>query len=92
MANHNLENIENVIINTGNILSINDITKKPNPNPTEEVNISIAACFSFFFLKINTYFVLLRCTKNILTCIKNVLKYFSVSGGNKYYHKRLSKW
>lgn len=43
MANHNLESIENVIINTGNILSINDITKKPNPNPTEEVNISMEA-------------------------------------------------
>ncbi|XP_018564549.1 glutamate--cysteine ligase regulatory subunit [Anoplophora glabripennis] len=45
MANHNLEDIENVIINTGNILSINDITKKPNPNPTEElveaINITI---------------------------------------------------
>ncbi|KAJ8928881.1 hypothetical protein NQ314_018487 [Rhamnusium bicolor] len=45
MAKHNLENVENVIINTGNILSINDITKKPNQNPTEElveaINITI---------------------------------------------------
>ncbi|KAJ8923957.1 hypothetical protein NQ315_006733 [Exocentrus adspersus] len=45
MANHSLENIENVIVNTGNILSIDDITKKPNTNPTEElveaINITI---------------------------------------------------
>ncbi|KAJ8955822.1 hypothetical protein NQ318_005365 [Aromia moschata] len=37
MANHYLENVENVIINTGNLLSINDITRKPKLNPTEEL-------------------------------------------------------
>lgn len=33
----NTETIRNVTINTGNILSLNDITKKPGQNPTEEV-------------------------------------------------------
>lgn len=32
------ENIRSVTINTGNILSLNDITKKPGQNPTEEVS------------------------------------------------------
>ncbi|KAF2883563.1 hypothetical protein ILUMI_22627 [Ignelater luminosus] len=31
------ESAKNVIINTGNILSLNDITKKPGQNPTEEL-------------------------------------------------------
>lgn len=39
MARNNFENIETVIVNTGNILSINHITKKPNQNTTEEVSI-----------------------------------------------------
>lgn len=38
MSKNSFENIETVIINTGNILSINDITKKPNQNTTEEVS------------------------------------------------------
>lgn len=33
------ESYETVIINTGNILSINEVTKKPNQNTTEEVRI-----------------------------------------------------
>lgn len=40
MAKNNFESFETVIINTGNILSINDITKKPNQNTTEEVSIN----------------------------------------------------
>lgn len=31
----------NIIINTGNILALNDITKKPGQNPTEEVVYSV---------------------------------------------------
>ncbi|XP_074027384.1 glutamate-cysteine ligase modifier subunit isoform X2 [Leptinotarsa decemlineata] len=37
MEKYNLENLDEFIINTGNILSINDITKKPNQNPSEEL-------------------------------------------------------
>ncbi|KAG5867025.1 hypothetical protein JTB14_037112 [Gonioctena quinquepunctata] len=37
MDKFNLENLKEFIINTGNILSINDITKKPNQNPSEEL-------------------------------------------------------
>ncbi|CAH0550773.1 unnamed protein product [Brassicogethes aeneus] len=45
MAGSNLEDLEKVIISTGNMLSLNDITKKPGQNPTEElieaINITI---------------------------------------------------
>lgn len=37
MPNINLEKIHNVIIDTGNILYINDIMKKPNQNTSEEL-------------------------------------------------------
>ncbi|CAH1958553.1 unnamed protein product [Acanthoscelides obtectus] len=37
MAKHNKDNLKNVIINTGNILSIKDFTKKANHNTTEEL-------------------------------------------------------
>lgn len=39
MAKNDIESLENVIINTGNVLSINDLTKKPNHNTTEEVGL-----------------------------------------------------
>ncbi|VEN60270.1 unnamed protein product, partial [Callosobruchus maculatus] len=37
MDSYNKENLKNVIINTGNILSIKDFTKKANHNTTEEL-------------------------------------------------------
>lgn len=38
MAQKLINNVNTITINTGNILSLNDITKKSGQNTTEEVN------------------------------------------------------
>ncbi|CAG9813224.1 unnamed protein product [Phaedon cochleariae] len=48
MANYSLENMDKFIINTGNILSIKDITKKPNQNLSEELADAINFTFKEF--------------------------------------------
>lgn len=37
MANTLFDNVGEIVVNTGNILSLNDITKKSGQNTTEEV-------------------------------------------------------
>lgn len=39
MAKLLVENVPTIVVNTGNILSLYDITKNPGQNPTEEVRI-----------------------------------------------------
>ncbi|XP_057662715.1 glutamate--cysteine ligase regulatory subunit isoform X1 [Diorhabda carinulata] len=51
MPNINLESIHNVIVDTGNILYINDIMKKPNQNTSEElvdaINFTMKECLGY---------------------------------------------
>lgn len=45
MSKHSVKNAKTIFIDTGNLLSIHDITKKPGQNPTEEVSL-YAICHS----------------------------------------------
>ncbi|XP_017779633.1 PREDICTED: glutamate--cysteine ligase regulatory subunit [Nicrophorus vespilloides] len=46
MANVLTENVKTLIVNTGNILSFNDITKNPGQNPSEELEEAIKLTIS----------------------------------------------